>query len=104
MLHLSGQVGTGSDGAPGKDLIEQAALAYKNIEKVLAEFGATMDNVVDETVYVTDMAEMMANVEEIYGARAATYGGIPEVAQTLVQVVALVDPALKIEIKCTAQF
>jgi hypothetical protein len=30
------------------------------------------------------------------------YGKAPEVSQTLVQVVALVDPALKIEIKCVA--
>ena len=104
LLHLSGQVGTSSEGVPGKDIVEQATFAYENIKNVLAEFGASLDNVVDETMYVTDMGDVMANVEGVFGARANAYGGIPEVSQTLVQVVALVDPAFKIEIKCTAQF
>jgi enamine deaminase RidA (YjgF/YER057c/UK114 family) len=68
----------------------------------LAEFGATMDNVVEETVFVTDMPSVMAQVQEVFGARAAAYGGRPDVTQTLVGVSALVDPAFKIEIKCTA--
>ncbi len=104
MLHLSGQVGTNANHKAGKDIVEQAELAYANIKSVLAEFGASMDNIVDETMYVTDVAEVMANVEAVFTARANAYGGTPEVSQTLVQIVALVEPDLKIEIKCTAQF
>jgi enamine deaminase RidA (YjgF/YER057c/UK114 family) len=103
-LHLSGQVGTNSDDAPGKDIVEQTQLAYCQIANVLAEFGATLDNVVDETMFVTDIAEVMENVEAVFGVRAEAYGGTPEVTNTLVQVVSLVEPELKIEIKCTAQF
>ena len=33
----------------------QMAQSYANIKKVLAEFGATMDNIVEEVLYVTDM-------------------------------------------------
>jgi 2-iminobutanoate/2-iminopropanoate deaminase len=29
--------------------------AYANIEKVLAQYGATMENIVDEVLFVTDM-------------------------------------------------
>lgn len=102
ILYMSGQVGMDADGKAGDDINEQATLAYKNIKDVLAEFGATMDNIVDETVFITDMKELMSNVGGVYGARAKAYGGLPEVSQTVVQVVALVRPELKIEIKCIA--
>ena len=102
IIYLSGQVGVDErDGAPD-DIVAQAVLAYQNVKTVLAEFGATLDNVVEETVFVTDMAETMSQVQEIFDARASAYGQRPEVAQTLVGVSALVDPAFKIEIKCTA--
>lgn len=102
VLYLSGQVGVDASGCAGEDLTAQATLAYSSIKAVLAEFGASMDNIVDETFYVTDMSEFMGSVESLYTARAEAYGGMPEVSQTVVQVVALVQPELKIEIKCVA--
>ena len=98
IIYLSGQVGVDERGSAPDDIV----LAYQNVKAVLAEFGATLDNVVEETVFVTDMAEIMSQVQEIFAARASAYGQRPEVAQTLVGVSALVDPAFKIEIKCTA--
>ncbi len=103
-LHLSGQVGMEVKGKAGESMAEQTRLAYENIQHVLSQFDATLDNVVDETMYVTDMDQAMANMEEVYGARAAAYGGVPEVCQTLVEISKLVHPDLKLEIKCTAQF
>jgi len=44
----------------------------------------------------------MANVEKVFAARESAYGEPPEVSQTLIGVTALVDPTLKIEIKCVA--
>ncbi len=102
VLYLAGQVGMDGSGAVSKDIVKQADQAYRNIREVLKEFGATMDNVVDETWFVTDISEIMANAEPIFSARAACYGGVPEVSQTLVQVSGLVMPELKIEIKCIA--
>ena len=61
-----------------------------------------MSNIVDESFFVTDMGELFGNIEDVYGAREAAYGGTPEVCQTVVQVAALVQPELKIEIKCIA--
>ena len=61
-----------------------------------------MDNTVDETWFVTDVNDCMAQVEALFTERHMIYGKAPEVSQTLVQVGALVDPALKIEIKCVA--
>ena len=59
-------------------------------------------NIIDEVWFVTDVDDCMQNVNDIFKAREEIYGCKPEVTQTLVGVTALVDPALKIEIKCTA--
>ena len=101
-LHMAGQVGTDASGKAPDSLVEQMKNAYQHVESVLKEFDCTMDNVVEETWFVTDMHECMTQVKELFAARQAIYGKPPEVAQTLVQVVALVDPIFKIEIKCVA--
>ena len=56
----------------------------------------------DETWFVTDVNECMENVEDIFAEREKIYGCKPEVSQTLVGITALVQPELKIEIKCIA--
>lgn len=102
VLYLAGQVGVDKSGTAGADITEQTRLAYANIAWVLAEFDATLDNIVDETMFVTDISEVMSNSDSVFGARAEAYGGVPDVSQTLVQVSALVMPELKLEIKCIA--
>ena len=77
-------------------------MAYRHVKAVLAEFGAPLENVVKETVAVTDISQTMAQVQEVFTARAAADGGCLDVAQTSVAVSALVGPAFKIEIKCSA--
>ena len=101
-LHMAGQVGSDATGKAPDSLVEQMKNAYQHVESVLKEFDCTMDNVVEETWFVTDMHECMTQVQDLFAARQAIYGKPPEVAQTLVQVVALVDPSFKIEIKCVA--
>ena len=101
-LHMAGQVGTDVTGKAPDSLVEQMKIAYQHIESVLKKFDCNMDNVVEETWFVTDMHECMTQVQALFAARQAIYGKPPAVAQTLVQVVALVDPSLKIEIKCVA--
>jgi len=102
VLYLSGQVGIDQDGNTPPSIADQAKVAYTNMQNVLAQFGADMSNIVDEIFFVTDMNELFGNIEDVYGAREAAYGNPPEVCQTVVQVVALVQPELKIEIKCIA--
>ena len=101
-LHMAGQVGTDATGKAPDSLVEQMKNAYQHVESVLKAFDCTMDSVVEETWFVTDMHECMTQVQDLFAARQAIYGKSPEVAQTLVQVVALVDPSFKIEIKCVA--
>ena len=102
ILTLSGQLGDDTEGNIPKDLQGQMENCYKNIETILKEFNATLDNIIDETWFVTNIEECMTNVGEIFDSREKIYGCKPEVSQTLIGVSALVDPKYKIEIKCIA--
>lgn len=102
VLYLSGQIGIYQDGKTPTGIADQTKVAYMNVKDVLSQFGADMGNIVDEAFFVSDMDEFFGNIEDVYGAREVAYGGNPEVCQTLVQVVALAQPELKIEIKCIA--
>jgi len=103
-LYLSGQVSIDSKGqvVGAGDLAAQVRQAYLNVEEVLGKFGATMDDIVDETWFVTDISSVMGDIEGIFGVRQEAYGGEPQVTQTLIQIGALVMPELLIEIKCIA--
>lgn len=103
LLTLAGQIGVNPNGETPNDLKGQMLVCYENIQAVLAEFGATMEHVVDETWFVTDVEDCMQQVGDLFSARETVYGCEPEVSQTLVGVTALVDPALKIETKCIAR-
>ena len=102
-LYVSGQVGMDENGHIPADLAAQMQLAYVNLEQVLAQFDASMEHIVDEVFFVTDMQEFMSDAAAIYAARHATYGVEPAVCHSLLGVSALALPALKIEIKCVAR-
>ncbi len=101
---LSGQVSVDAGGGVigAGDLAAQVRQSYANVASVLADFGATMDNIVDEMWLVTDMAATMGDIENLFTIRAEAYGRSPDVSQTLIQVAGLVMPELMIEIKCIA--
>ena len=102
ILTLAGQLGDEIEGNVPNDLQGQMENCYKNIETILKEFNATLDNIIDETWFVTNIEECMTNVGEIFDSREKIYGCKPEVSKTLIGVSALVDPKYKIEIKCIA--
>tara|TARA_B100000927_G_C16188409_1_gene358378 strand:- start:1 stop:390 length:390 start_codon:yes stop_codon:yes gene_type:complete len=102
ILTLAGQIAVDKDGNTPEDFKEQMIVCYDNIKSVLKEFDANLNNVIDETWFVTDVEECMENVAEIFSERERIYGCKPEVSQTLVGTSALVQANLKIEIKCIA--
>lgn len=79
----------------------QMRQTYANAKKILSEFGATLDNVVEEVVYVTDMDKAM----EVAGTvRKEAYGSEkPEVASTIFVTPRLAFPEQLIEIKFIAK-
>ena len=78
----------------------QMRQAYANIQKVLEEYEATMDNVVDEVLFVTDMESAFAAAVK---CRQEVFSGTPVVASTIVQIQRLAFPELMIEIRCVAR-
>jgi enamine deaminase RidA (YjgF/YER057c/UK114 family) len=82
------------------DMEAQMRQAYANINKVLAQYGATMDNIVEETLFVTDMNTAFAAAVK---CREEIFFGTPVVASTIVQIQRLAFPDLMIEIKCVAK-
>ena len=62
LLTLAGQIGVDANGETPEDLKGQMLVCYENIRSILTEFGATMENVVDETWFVTDVEECMQQV------------------------------------------
>ena len=102
VLTLAGQIGIDADGNTPEDIKGHMVICYENIKNVLKEFNASLDNVIDETWFVTDVEDCMNNVGDIFAERERIYGCKPEVSQTLVGTSALVQPNLKIEIKCIA--
>ncbi len=101
-IYLSGQVSHDDEGnVLGEgDMEVQMRAAYANVGKVLAQFGAAMENVVDEILFVTDM-------DAAFGARVKmkdeVFSGAPVVASTIVQIQRLAFPQLMIEIRCIAR-
>lgn len=102
ILTLAGQLGDDSEGNAPNELKSQMENCYRNIEIILKEFDASLDNLIDETWFVTSMEECMSNVSEIFSLREKIFSCKPEVSQTLVEVSNLVDSKYKIEIKCIA--
>ena len=100
-IYLSGQVSHDDKGdIVGRgDMETQMRQAYKNIKKVLAQYGATMDNVVDEVLFVTDMdAAFAARVkckQEVFSGN-----NNPVLTSTIVQIQRLAFPELMVEIRC----
>ena len=98
-IYLSGMIGI--DPAVQKPVeggtLAQARQAFENIKTVLGELGATMDDVLKTTVYLTDIGEF-GEVNRLY----AEYFGPDYPARTCVEVSRL-PLGLSIEVECIAR-
>ncbi|MFE9093155.1 RidA family protein [Streptomyces sp. NPDC007264] len=97
---VSGQLALDEDGklVGEGDPAAQARQVFENLRRCLAAAGATFDDVVKLTYFVTDMAHMPA-------IRAARAEHIPDdrlPASSAVQVAALVGPQFLMEIEAFA--
>jgi len=100
-IHISGSVSMDASGqllAKG-DMAAQLRNAYEDIRKTLAHFGATFGDVVEETIYTTDMDKLLAAAGTV---RADVYKGADYPAGSWVGVTRLVDPDYLVEISVTA--
>ncbi|HEX8399977.1 MAG TPA: Rid family hydrolase [Pyrinomonadaceae bacterium] len=101
-IYLAGQVSHDEKGnfVGVGEMETQMRQAYANVARVLREYGASMENVVDEILFVTDMeAAFAARVK----CREDVFGGFPALASTIVQIERLAFPELLVEIRCVAK-
>lgn len=96
-LYVSGQVGAAGDGSVPADAGQQVKLAIANLNSVLAEAGMNKNNIVKNTIYLTDPAHI-----QDFMAAGGDLLSSPPAASTLLIVKALASPALLVEIEAVA--
>jgi enamine deaminase RidA (YjgF/YER057c/UK114 family) len=83
--------------APGSDVGAQTREVLRRIEIALTEAGSTLDDVVRTRIYVTDIARW----RDVAAAHRDVFGEIRPAA-TMVEVAALIEPDLLVEIEADA--
>lgn len=83
--------------APGPTASAQTREALQRIAAALAEVGASLSDVVRTRIFVTDIASW----PEVGAVHAEAFGAIRPAA-TMVEVSALIDPGLVVEIEADA--
>ncbi|MDP3936935.1 MAG: RidA family protein [Deltaproteobacteria bacterium] len=96
-VEVAGQVGIAADLTIPDDISEQARNAFTNLKRVLEAAGSSLENVLHLTQYFTDIRDTAA-VDKVF----AEFFPANYPARTVVQVVALVLPTLKLEIQASA--
>ena len=100
-IYVSGQLGLDDQGNMIYPTMEtQMRQTYANAKKILSQFGATLENVVEEVLYVTDMETAFAAAGPV---RKEAYGSTPAVASTIIVTPRLSLPTQLIEIKFIAK-
>ena len=101
-IYVAGMIGWDGEGRfHTDDLTGQVRQALGNVVAVLAEAGAKPEHIVRMTWYVTDKREYLAAAREIGAAYRELIGSFA-VAMTAVQVAALIEDCVKVEIEVTA--
>lgn len=99
LIFTTGQIALDKDGnvVSPKDVGKQTEFIFKSLQKILAEVGSSLDDVVKATIFVTDMNDF----KEISKVRNKYFKN-SEPVSTLVEVKKLVKDGCKVEIEVIA--
>ena len=98
IAYVAGMIARGKDGKMVEgDEYEQAKAIFAKIRNLIEAAGGAMSDVVKVTIFVTDIKQR----EKVWRARREVFtGDFP--TSSLVQVAALAEPAVKVEIEAVA--
>jgi reactive intermediate/imine deaminase len=99
MTFVTGQIAMDREGnavAPG-DIVKQTEFVFQNIEKILREGGASLDDVVKAVIYVTDISKF----RDVSAVRNRYFSNSRPVS-TLVEINKTVKEGCDIEIEAIA--
>lgn len=98
LIHVSGQLSFDEAGSfdPEDDVAAQLEQTYVNLDKVLAQYGATRNQIVSQTLYLVDLVRHAEAVAK--GNRA--YFGTHRPVSTALGVTELTFPGQLVEIGC----
>jgi len=87
MIFVTGQIAMDKDGnavAPN-DIIKQTEFVFQNIEKILQEGGASLDDVVKAVIYVTDISKFknISAVRNRYFVKSKPVSTLVEINKTV---------------------
>jgi len=100
-VHVSGMVGIDpSTLEVPSDIESQMRIAYKSIAETLEQFGCTLADVAEQTIYFVGDAEAASAAGEATRKEAFGSGSMP--ASAMIGVARLVDERFLVEIKVTA--
>jgi 2-iminobutanoate/2-iminopropanoate deaminase len=98
-VYVAGTLGIDADRQLPSAFEEELRTAYRNIDETLQHFGATLANVVEQTIYVTDIDEGIATRP----VRKEVFGGKDLPASTMVEISKLAIPGARVEVTVVAR-
>lgn len=100
-IYVAGQLGHDEKGdLVGMDFESQVRQTYANIQKLLSMYGASLENLVEEIVFVTNL---VGSFESLGTIRNEVFQGMIPPTSTLVEVSRLALEEQLVEIRCTAR-